>query len=658
MTRRQHRVDFERTLARLHVDRILDDLGFQPRGIHIVVVPSTSSAAYWQDAAVSAVADIRVARGLSPVAGDRFDVEEVVDGASTTAPEYDVFAGVLRWDAGIDTGLEMDACTIYFVDAEDGEEHTSVALADSLRRVELDPDIVILAAAQCGRQITESEAVLLAEMPWRRRRIALAANRPISETYKLHLEAKASEEERKSKELEEIAAAKKAKKSAQRTVPDVRPLGEMHGYGEAQAWGLELARDIQDWRAGDIGWSDVDNGVLLSGPPGCGKTTFAASLAKSLDAHFVAGSYASWLGTGEGHQGDLIRSMREAFAEAREYAPSVILIDEVDNFIARGSIGHGKADEWNRGVVNAILECLDGAIEREGVVVVGATNDVSGIDLALRRPGRLDRHVEIGLPDEAARLSILRQHLRVDEDFPLNLFRKKTEGMSGADLERLARDARRLARRDGREVRPHHIASALPRRERRSAESIRHIAVHEVGHAVVAAALGATVLEVFVTRDRDPNIETEIAGAAVVQARDGRRDYPWFVDRVAHIMGGIAAEQMVYGTHADGAIADLSEATNLMTYALSSVGMGSTLASDGHRDPSALVHARQFDHDLRRQVEVVLQQQAERARAILESNREAFDELVEALITRGRLDGDVVHGTLQACAQPQLALAI
>lgn len=661
------RLDYERMLARLHVDRVLDSLGHSPSGIHVVVVPESSTATVWQDAAVLAVRDIREARGLTPVSGDKvdmnFSVEDIVDGedAITPAPDYDIYAALLRWDKGIDSGLDNAACSVLFADVREEEEHTSLALADSVIRPELDIDLVILAAAQCGREVTADEAILLAEMPWRRRRIAIASTRPISETHRLHLQSQAAEEEQKAQETKEKAADKKDKKDkkpSERMVPDVQPLCEMHGYGDAHTWGLELARDIEDWRNGSISWADVDNGVLLSGPPGCGKTTFAAALAKTLDAHLVIGSYSSWIGTGEGHQGDLIRSMRAAFDEARGHAPSVVLVDEIDNFVARGSIGHGKSDEWMRGVVNSLLECLDGAITREGVIVVGATNDPSGIDRALRRPGRLDRHIEIPLPDAEARQAILRQHLGVGESFPLNLFSRKTQGMSGADLERLARDARRLARRERREVRPHHIAASLPRRERRSDDDIRHIAVHEIGHAVVAAALGATVHEVFLTRDRDPKAEIEVAGAAAVQPRAGRRDFAWYADRVAHIMGGLAAEKMVHGNHADGVIADLAEATNLLTYALSSVGMGQTLGSDGHRDPAAMVHARQFDPALRRRVEDVLQEQAERARGILECNRGAFDELVEVLILRGRLDGDEVHETLEAYAQPQLSLAI
>lgn len=651
MSRFDNRTSLEGAIARIHFIDVITALGPQPIGTYIIAVPSeTTESEKWLRPALEYLREVRHVADVS-------DVEDAVDTGNATVA-YDV--AMLTSD-GIYSGHTCPRCMLYLTEAgHEDLRHPSVRLADGVIDIELDHGLVVKAAADMGRIISADDARLLVAMPWRHRRLALLSPRPIAESHALHLIA--IEDEAAAKVIEDSKKAEKdgkKDKGPKRQVPDVRPLEDLHGYGDAKTWGLELARDIADWKSGAIGWSDVDNGVLLSGPPGCGKTTFAAALARTLDAHLVCASYSAWIGTGDGHQGNLIGAMRADFDAARTHAPSILLIDEIDNFIQRGSIGDGRADEWSRGVVNALLECMDGALEREGVIVVGATNDPSGLDAALRRAGRLDRHIPIKLPNRKDRLAILAQHLGVDESkFPLNLFSKLTEGMSGADLERLARDARRHARRDKSALKHHHVAQAFPRRARRSDDDIRHIAAHEIGHAVVAAVLGAQVHEVFVYREYDPEAAAQIAGAAIVRTRETRRDYQHHLDRVAHILGGLAAEEMVYGSHADGVIVDLSEATNLLTYALSSVGMGETLGSDGHRDPASMVHARQFDPLLRQRVEEVLQDQSARARDILERNRSAFNELVERLAARCRLDGEEVHATVAAFAQPQLSLAI
>ncbi|MBY5755882.1 AAA family ATPase [Rhizobium leguminosarum] len=633
------RPNFERLVARLHIDRIVAALGDAPRGIHLVVVPPTSDAGVWEDEAFLALRDIDSAREL--------DVKDFVD---DTANDVGLSVSRLKPGYGIDVGLSASqaAAFLIFANASDAE-HPTMGLADSVIRIEFAADLVVEAALRLGRVIRRDEAEHLISMPWRRRRFALLSPRPIAETHRLHLDVA---------EAEAAAAAKEAKaKALSRTIPDVRSLDELHGYGAAKDWGLELKRDIDDWQAGRIAWTDVDNGVLLSGSPGVGKTTFAAALAKSLDAHFIAAGYAAWISHNEGHQGDLIKSMRASFAEARAQAPSVILIDEADAFVARGSIGHGRADEWMRGVVNSLLECVDGAIEREGVIVIAAANDVSGIDAALRRSGRLDRHIELSLPDAEDRVAILEQHLGVQLP-KLNVVPDRSAGMSGADLKKVAREARRLARRDGVTVNIKHVLKTLPRRERRSTEEVHALAVHEAAHAIVAATLGFEVLEVLISKER--GVDDVIAGVAVIKNRNGHHNFEWFADRIAQLLAGVAAEHMVFGSHAEGCVADLAEASNVAAYMLSSLGMGETLVSDGHRDAIALVQARSFDPLLRRRIEDILHDQLDRARAILEGNWSAFNEIVQLLRLRGRLDGADVHEAVGAYRQQpqQLSLAI
>ncbi|WFT86850.1 AAA family ATPase [Rhizobium leguminosarum] len=639
---KKSRPDFERAVARIHIDHIVAGLGDVPRGIHLVVVPPTTDAGIWEDEAFFVLRDIASARGL--------DVQDFVDDVDN---DVGLSVSKLKPGYGIDVGLSAAGSNAFLIFANASDtDHPSVALADSVIRVDFKADLVVEGAARVGRVISRDEAEVLILLPWRRRRFAMLSARPIAETLRLHVEVTEAEAMAEAKE----AAAKTKAKGSPRNIPDVRPLEELHGYGPAKDWALELKRDIEDWRAGRIDWTDVDGAALLSGPPGCGKTTFASALAKSIDAHLVVGGYAAWISNGEGHQGDLIRGMRASFDEARAHAPSVILIDECDAFLQRGSIGHAKSDEWMRGVVNSLLECMDGALEREGVVVIGAANDVTGIDQALRRSGRLDRHIELSLPTAEDRVAILEQHLGVQLP-TLSVVPDRSAGMSGADLERVAREARRLARRDGVTVNIKHVLKSMPPRERRSRDEIHALAIHEAAHAVVAAALGFECLEVIIAKDR--GTDDAIAGVAIIRHREGHHDVNWFMDRLAQLLAGVAAERTIFGSHAEGCVADLAEASNVAAYMLTSLGMGETLVSDGHRDAVSLVQARSYDPLLRRRIEDVLQDQLDRARTILEEHWSAFDEVIQLLRLRGRIDGAEVHEAVNAYRQQQqLSLAI
>ena len=196
-----------------------------------------------------------------------------------------------------------------------------------------------------------------------------------------------------------------AKRSAH--ADDLPLLEDLSGYGEARTIGLAMIEDLHAYRNGRIAWSDVDRGLLVAGPPGVGKTLFARVLARSAGLPLVVGSLAQWQASGTGHLGDCLAAMKRAFREAKNLAPSILFIDEMDSIGDRTTFDARHRD-YSVQVVNCLLEELDGATDRSGVVVIGATNHAHRIDPAVIRPGRLDRVVRIELPSPQELMGILR----------------------------------------------------------------------------------------------------------------------------------------------------------------------------------------------------------------------------------------------------------
>lgn len=187
----------------------------------------------------------------------------------------------------------------------------------------------------------------------------------------------------------------------------------LSGYGAAKDWALGLKADLADYLGGDLDWSEMSTKLLLSGPPGTGKTTFARTLCNSLQIPLVVTSVSTWL-QGE-YLHDVLDRMADTFAEARAQAPCILFIDEIDGIGMRVGASREYADYWNA-CVNKLLELLDGALKSEGVIVVGATNRPNEIDEAIRRSGRLETHIEIPRPDVPALSGILAHHLGSDLD--------------------------------------------------------------------------------------------------------------------------------------------------------------------------------------------------------------------------------------------------
>ncbi|OCP19675.1 MULTISPECIES: AAA family ATPase [unclassified Ensifer] len=438
------------------------------------------------------------------------------------------------------------------------------------------------------------------------------------------------------------------------------PLEQLPGYGEAKVWGLQLASDLAEWRDGKLDWADVDRGLLLSGPPGVGKTQFARSLAVTCDCHFIATSVAQW--QAKGHLGDLLKAMRADFAEAREKAPAIIMLDELDSIGDRDTFSHDHAS-YSTQVVNSLLECLDGISGREGVIVVGATNNPSRIDPAVRRSGRLDRHFVIGLPTEEERVAILAHHLGGQLSMQeLSALGPRMEGMSGADIEQLARDGRRVARKQRRHLQLDDIAAQLPEVILIDGFYRQTVAVHEAGHALVARHVGhAEFLGVFITRQLNPRLQEQRAGAAILRRRPVEfRDRQAYLNEICTYLGGIAAEQVVFGRHGDGAGTgdgnDLQRATKAACFVEANFGMGDRLRyrDAPERDWQGIL---QKDELLRKKVDEILETEFQRAKGLLEKHRNVLDLVAKELEECGQVTPEQIDAFERAVAPADESLA-
>jgi len=418
---------------------------------------------------------------------------------------------------------------------------------------------------------------------------------------------------------------------------------DLEGYGEARDWAANLVVDLADWKVGKIAWRDVDAGLLLSGPPGTGKTLFASALARSCGATFIGTSSAQW--QSKGHLGDMLGAMRKSFRDAAAAAPSVLLIDEFDSIGDRRTF-RGDNANYSLQVVNALLELLDGSAGREGVIVIAASNFPNDIDPALRRPGRLDRHIAIELPDQAAREQMLAMHLgaaSAPED--LTKAALATSGYSGADIAQVAKDARRIARRQGREVRMADVLAVVPAISPVGDDELWSASVHEAGHAIVGAILSVAEIEMIVVAREASHRDASIGHVQWRRRYTPNRSRQSYLDEIAMLLGGMAAEEVILGDVFDGsggvAGSDLQRASDIATIMLASLGLVSLQYCDVS-SPNELEELRRDDPVLRLRVERLLEAELLRATRIIETRRLEVEKLAMAVANRSMVFGKEV----------------
>ena len=416
-------------------------------------------------------------------------------------------------------------------------------------------------------------------------------------------------------------------------------LSQLHGLGEARAWAKASIADIHAWKQGRLSWNAVSSAIALEGPPGCGKTTFASVYCAEAGLYMVDdANMAAWQASGDGHLGHMLRAMKKSFEEARANAPACIVMDECDSVGARSSMTHSHRD-YSVQVVNALLAEIDGIKGREGVVIIGCSNDLSRCEPALLRAGRLEKHIRIGFPDVVELEQMFRVRLQDDlRDDDLVPLAELAIGMVGADVERVVKDARREVRNDSdRPMTFGDLKRSLLGEDNRSEHEVWVACVHEAAHIVV------DVLHFGPERVFASVAATPTRGGMVVRPQAARAlltadDYGC---RLQAILAGRVGEILTFGKPSHGAGGeggDIDQATRLACAMVSSMGLAG---------PTPLLYrgaARSGEDllrfpDVRRAVNVELERQAKACRLLLEGHREAMLSVARRLRERGRIDG-------------------
>lgn len=409
----------------------------------------------------------------------------------------------------------------------------------------------------------------------------------------------------------------------------------------------------------------IPKGALLVGPPGTGKTLLAKAVAGEANVPFLSISGSDFV---EMFVGVGASRVRDLFEQAKEKAPCIVFIDEIDAIgRARGKNAGFSGNDERENTLNQLLTEMDGFQTNAGVIVLAATNRVDILDKALMRAGRFDRQIDVGLPDVKEREAIFNVHLRnikLEENIDRTFLAKQTPGFSGADIANVCNEAALIAARNNKKsvTREDFIAAidrivgGLEKRNKTMSQAERRAtAIHEAGHATVMWLLPECdpVLKVtIIPRGKSLGATWSVPDEERVHVTDATLS-----EQLAGMLGGRIAEEVNYGTLGAGALSDLERATK-MTYAMvayygmsKKIGPMSFYDSTGSRDtftkPYSEHTALEIDNEVRR----ILEEAYARARNIIEKNNDKINAMADLLLEKETIYAEDIEPILGPSAQ-------